>query len=131
MKSISTSLDHPIIFVLDRACDQLLATEIDDDRTVGSDGICVAIRARVYFDGGVEVICDTIPGDVIISDGKMVFCGSIKSESGVLSVITADDETLIELECSTPEATICVVVDSERHPGKIWIMSMLELTYPA
>lgn len=113
---------HPIVFVMDFSSDAVEIPEYESDKITASNSTCVSVRTIADVDG--EEVTVFLDGSRAFDGrelGRRVFSGEIQLPNGTVSVVTSENEKLLEHSVGKKSAEIQIFVDDEEHPTKIWI----------
>jgi hypothetical protein len=119
MPSVTYSSPYPIIFICDSSNQYEEIPEYDPSTVVSVTDTCISIRANSEIDSEVTVVLER--NLTLGFRGIEVYCGSIHTPSGRVSVIDSENNRLLESGETGAKTFIRIWVDNEEHPENIWI----------
>jgi hypothetical protein len=119
MESITVSVHHGILFILDPANAGVLIPEYVDDQPVASTASCLSVVVQPSVDGDVEVSLgfrEAAPTGLF-----RIALGHIAVPHGTVAVDTADEGVLLERTVPAGRATVSIWVDELRGPTRMFV----------
>lgn len=120
MVTISSSLEHPIIFLFDFENRKMIVPEYDHESTVSYNDSCISIKALSDVDGDVEITMGYF-SNVEINDLREVFSGNISLPNKKISIVTSLNEKIIELDVENVRSIVTIFVDDDEFPSRILV----------
>ena len=112
---------HPIVFVMDFSSDAVEVPEYDPEHAAASNGTCVSVRTVADVDGEVTVFLGDRHPSGAEGVGRIVFSGRIRVPTGNVTVVSSENEKLLEHPVGKETAELEVFVDDEEHPAVVWV----------
>jgi hypothetical protein len=115
------SLTHPILFVMDFHNSETTVPEYSSESLVSASSSCVSVRVVGEVDGEVTVLLANEQDLAALPDLHDVFEGKIATPSRQLAVVTAENESVLQIDVPQERTAIRLRVDDTAHPGFVYI----------
>jgi hypothetical protein len=98
------------LFVFDFKNSDMQVPEYDESQVVSANESAISIRVISETDGAVTVHLERSLPDVVLRRTKEVFRGLVSTPGGRISVVTSQNEQLLELDVASPTTSLLVAV---------------------
>ncbi len=117
------SSEHPIVFVFDFQNERMEVPVYDPESVVAANESCISVRTIADVDGEVTVtLASSAPRDTM-DVGLEVFHGTIDVPSRKVSIVTSQNQKLIEMDVKDTKASVRVLVNEKQNPSRIWVIA--------
>jgi hypothetical protein len=113
-------LPHPIFFVFDHHNPDIEIPQ-HAEASVASTPSCVCVPALASVDGQVTISLSRHPAPPEPAFASQIFSGLIAAPSGHVSVVTSENQKLLELPVASARPWVRILVDDPRFPSTAWI----------
>lgn len=113
---------HPIVFVMDFLNHDVEVPEYNPKTVVSNNDTCVSVRTIADADGEATVVlADHLPPDTA-GAARRVFVGKIRTPSGMVALVTSENQKLVECKVKKDTVDLEIFVDDEVHPTTVWVI---------
>jgi len=110
MDSVSLSLDHGILFVVDPTNRDAIVPDYVDGELVAATDSCLSIAAAPYVDGEVEVSLTT---EEVVPEGlHLAATHTLAIPGGVIAISTPDVDRVLDYRLTPGSVAVSVWADS-------------------
>jgi hypothetical protein len=121
MSTVTFSPPNAILFLFDRANSEVRIPTYSDGQLIASNDSCLSVGTQAAVDGDVTVTLETTPSDM--NQLQRLFAGTMNAPSRKLAIVTAEAQTILEIEVGSSRPEIEVWTDDQRNPARIAVVA--------
>ena len=117
MNKVNIEVPNGILFIVDPTNNETIIPTYSPDDVAASTDTCVSVATQIPEDGETEVY---LGFDYKNSENyNLVFNGGISINQGVIAIVTAELESLLEINVPNGKQKLQVFVDNVYHPAVV------------
>jgi hypothetical protein len=117
MSTVTLSPPNAILFLFDRANKKVRIPTYIEGQLVASNDSCVSVGTQAAVDGDVTVTLEASPPN--INELQRLYAGVLNAPSRKLAIVTAEAQTILEIDVGSDRPEIEVWADDQRNPARI------------
>lgn len=121
MTKATLEVPNAILFLLDDSDADVQIPTYIPSKLVSNNLKCISIGTRASVDGEVSILLEKHLLDETTASLARVFVGTIYAQSRLVSLVTSDARTILEMPIEHDTATVEIWADDERSPATIAI----------
>lgn len=119
MNSVIVEVPHAILFVVDPTNNETIIPAYSPDQVVATTDTCVSIATQAPEDGATEILLGI--GYENVGNYHLVFNGSISIHGGKIAVLTAELESLLEVDVPNGRTKFLIFVNDVYYASAVVI----------